>query len=92
MLNDQGVIPTLTSGARPCGSHFPFGMGRLAAVFRRALVARVLWARTPIRRYAGLWEASLWMDRSHLGDGACFEPDPFASESPFPRDRWPFLW
>ena len=78
MLNQQSVIPALTVG----GSHVRFGVDQIAAVIRRG-------ARVPIRPYAALWEARLWIGTRPDDDG-CFGPDLFSSESPFPHDSWPF--
>jgi hypothetical protein len=59
----------------------------LGAAVRRLTAAPCSWARLVVLPYATLREASLLVDR--LKERECFEPDRYATESPFLTDSWP---
>jgi hypothetical protein len=90
MLNEQSVVAALTVDVNIRGSHVPPGIHQLATAVRHAGCAAISWLRIPIRPEAALWEASFWIAQTHPNEDGCVDPDPFASESPLLRDRWPF--
>jgi hypothetical protein len=77
------VVAIRTSGA-PIGRHQFVALG---AVLRRSAHKLGRWARVPALPYAALWEASLVAGM--VREPKDFEPDPFASETPFLSNSWP---
>jgi hypothetical protein len=59
----------------------------IGAMAQQAIWALCGWAKVPVLPYAALWEASVIT--SLLTGHGLFEPDGFATETPFLTNSWP---
>jgi len=91
MISDLTASQTLTTGPARLKWHLPIQFGRLAAVAANAIgrvaTAITAFAKMPALPYATLFEANVLIKL--LNDTEYYEPDPFATESPFITSPWP---
>lgn len=84
LTTDETPVVAPTTPTWRIGFH-PFAA--LAAIVHPVVSAIHAFTRSPVLPHAQIWEASLLA--SFLKEPEYFEPDPFATESPFLSDSWP---